>query len=118
MALQRVVLAPVFELFPNATADLETEVRGDGHIPRVEKTVNVPAKQDPIARIMAAAFGIRPYMCGVEGRQGALTGHGASTVIKIGYEYPERPLTQTGRHQDWIAVPRKALAIGRSTDCG
>ena len=94
MAMQGVIMTPVFELFADAAADLEMVVGSHGHIAGVKEAVDIAAQQQAILRLVRAAFGIGPDVCGFERRQGPLARDGTLATIDIGDKYAERALTQ------------------------
>ena len=48
----------IIELLPNFPTDFEMQIGGDRHIACIKKAVDIPPKQQSVARFVRAAVGI------------------------------------------------------------
>src|SRR6059036_948095 len=102
--MQGIVVASVFIFLPDAPADLETQLRGNGHITTVKKGVQVAPEQESIAWVVWPALAVWLNMGRLKHRQCSLGGNGAAALVKIGYQDSESALPQTRKGQHGSAI--------------
>src|SRR6267378_1604689 len=107
-AAEGIVIASVLELLADASADLQPVLRRNGDVTAIEERVQVGAKQQAVRDLVLAAVGVRTDVRRLEDGQRPLAGDGASALIRVGHEDPERALAETRADGD-----RSAEATGR-----
>src|SRR5581483_11491885 len=99
-----VVLAPVLVLLLDSTAHLDLESFVDRDIALVEQNMQIGPKEQSVRDEVRARLGVGLDMRGLEDRQRALAGDGATPAIRLGDQDPECPLPETRARQVFRAV--------------
>lgn len=107
-AVMAVVVVAVFEFLLYAAADFDVQVRGDGDVAFVEQGVEIAAEEKAISDEVLAAFGVGPYVRGIERWESSLVGHGAAALVGVRDQHAEGALAQAGESEDGRAVLRGA----------
>ena len=72
LAMQRIIVAPVFEFLADPFAHLKAQVGRDRDVAGIEQAVDVAPQQQAIARLVAAAVAIGADVGGLQRRECAL----------------------------------------------
>ena len=106
LAVKRVVVSTVIELFPNAPADLKMEAGRHRHIAGIEQAVDVAPQQEPVPWLVFATLAIRPNMRSFESRQRPLLRDRATPMVDICHQHAERTLSKPWANKLGLAKSR------------
>ena len=81
LAMQRIIVAPVFEFLADPFAHLKAQVGRDRDVAGIEQAVDVAPQQQAIARLVAAAVAIGADVGGLQRRKRPLLRDDAAALI-------------------------------------
>jgi hypothetical protein len=114
LPVQFIVVPPVVELFLDAAANLEAQIRRHGHVACIEQAVDVAPKQKSVRCLMFAAIAVRANMCGFERWQGSLMRDSAAPIVDVRDENPERALPEA--RPDELRLAETCVCTGRAEE--
>jgi hypothetical protein len=97
---------------PKAAADAEPVLRRDSYVSLVEERVNVGAQQDSIVHSVRTALSNGSNVTCLENGQGAFAGNGAPSLVSLGDERSEGPLSKASSDQGGVA-PHRPIDLSR-----
>lgn len=109
MSMERIVRPAILEVFSKSCTDFQLVIGCHGDVARVEEPMNVRAKQQTIGGFMRAFGSERFDVRSFERRQRVLARHGASSIVHVGHNHSESPLSESRSHECRIAVTRHSL---------
>ena len=113
LAVKRVVISTVIELFLNAPADLKMEAGCYRYIAGIEQTVDVAPQQEPVPWLVFAALAVRSNMRSLESRQRSLLCDRATPMVDICHQHAERTLSKPWANKLGLAKsPRASVMTG------
>ena len=94
LAVKRIVISTVIELFLNAPADLKMEAGRYRYITGIEQTVDVAPQKEPVSWLVFAALAVRSNMRSFESRQSSLPCDRTTPMVDICHQHAERTLSK------------------------
>jgi hypothetical protein len=67
LSVKLTIEPPVLKLLADSTADLDAQIRGDGHIAGIKQALDVSSKQEPVAGLMGTAAPVRADVSRLKG---------------------------------------------------
>ena len=102
--LENVVVPAIFELFTDAAADPYDHFRRDRQVPAIEESMEVLSQEETIRDIVRSALAERLDVGGFQRGKGSFASDRATSVIGVGDDEAEGPLTEAGSHKDGSAI--------------
>ena len=113
VAVKRVVISTVIELFLNAPAGLKMEAGRYRYITGIEQTVYVAPQKQPVSWLVFAALAVGSDMCSFESGQCSLLGDRATPMVDICHQHAERALSKPWANKLGLAKSSARLCDDR-----
>lgn len=98
------VWLPIVEIVLEPAAHEETAIGGDGHVSLVKEAVDVGPQEEAVVELVLASHPHGEDVGGVQDRERLLSRDGASALVVVRDQDPERPLAQPWADEDRVPI--------------